>query len=277
MTGIKSLLVLIVLILGKQNLAQSESILFPDKILLSPFKAYSLEPKLGFNSMLGKNEIRLDIGNSRDFYHLLKGDIEYSFGADLFTFTRLSGERDFHFPVGAVDYLFGLNSVVKKNYKDYTIGLRARLSHISAHFVDGHYDGTLGDWKNGRNPIVYSREFIELLPFYETRIVRLYGGITYLFHVVPRNIGKFMYHAGGEFSPGIFSSSTINPFVAYDVKLQNLGDMHLTHNVLLGVKVGGLYKPGVTIFLGYYNGPSIHGEYFDMIENYFSTGLNIDL
>ncbi|NUN09348.1 MAG: DUF1207 domain-containing protein [Ignavibacteriaceae bacterium] len=266
-----------ILLLGNNHQAQEKSKFFPDQLLISPFKANFLEPKLGFSSMIGENEIRLDIGNSRDLYHYSDGEISYSAGADLFTFTRLSGEKEFHFPVEAVDYLFGINGGFKKAFSGYSIGVRGRLSHISAHFVDGHFDGTLGTWKNNRNPIVYSREFIEIIPFYETSNMRFYGGLTFLFHVVPNNIGRMIYQAGCEYTPELFEGSIIKPFLAYDFRLQQIGVSTSTNSAMLGIKFGGFNSSGVTIYLSYFSGMSVHGEYYDVREEYISSGLNIDI
>ena len=78
----------------------------------------------------------------------------------MFTYTLLRGETDFHFPVDAVDYLFGVNFGYKNNFeKNKEFGARLRISHISAHFVDGHFDGSTGNWRDGQIPRVFSREF----------------------------------------------------------------------------------------------------------------------
>jgi len=227
--------------------------------------------------MLCKNEIRLDIGGSRDLYHFRSGDYSYSFGAELFTYTKLRGERDFHFPVDAVDYFFGVNfGVVRKGEKS-DLGMRARISHISAHFVDGHYDGPNGIWRDSRNPQVYSREFIELLPFIATSETRIYLGGTYLFHVVPRDLGKIILQGGAEQNLSMLSFYGITPYAAIDLKLQKIGDYAVTKNAIIGFKMGDFFAPGLRIYAGYFDGMSIHGEYYNRPEKYFSWGFNIDI
>jgi hypothetical protein len=181
--------------------AQNKVELFPDDLTIQPFIANTLEPKLGFVFQMGKNELRLDIGNSIDILRYEKcNDETFSFGADLFTYTLLRGEKNFHFPVDAVDYLFGINAAYKKvidNENEY--GARLRISHISAHFVDGHYDGVNNQWRDGHNPRVYSREFIELMPYYKINSFRAYAGFTYLFHVTPSSIQKDNYQVGFDY------------------------------------------------------------------------------
>jgi hypothetical protein len=80
-----------------------------------------------------KSQLRLDIGTSRDIYRRHCEDKIISFGADFFTYTRLRGEKEFHFPVETIDYLFGINAGFKKSKPDSEYGFRFRLSHISAH------------------------------------------------------------------------------------------------------------------------------------------------
>ncbi len=257
--------------------SQDEVKYFPDDISIAPFKANILEPRLGFSPMLGKNEIRLDVGNSRDLYRNRSGNYLFSAGAELFTFTKLRGEKDFHFPVDAVDYLFGMNFGFIYTLDGTKYGVRSRLSHISAHFVDGHYDGPSASWRDGRNPRVYSREFVEFLPFIEKPDKRVYLGFTYLFHVVPRDLGKLIVQGGLEHDFTFLSFYGIQPYAAVDLKLQKIGKYSLTKNGVLGVKLGQYYGPGVSIYLGYFNGMSLHGEYYDYRESYFSWGFNIDL
>ena len=58
----------------------------------------------------------------------------------------LEKEDNFRFPVDAVDYMFGLNFWFKTAVHGYSFK-RIRLSHISAHFVDGHFDAVNSNGK----------------------------------------------------------------------------------------------------------------------------------
>ena len=102
------------LITASKIYSQNTIELFPDKLNIHPFTANILEPKVGFIFKSNINELRLDIGNSTDLIHYrYNGNSVISFGADMFTFTLLRSEEDFHFPVDAVDYLFGVNAGYK--------------------------------------------------------------------------------------------------------------------------------------------------------------------
>ena len=251
--------------------------LFPSDLNIKPFVANMLEPRMGSMFMSGKNNLRLDIGNSKDFFHYTSGEKTYSFGGDFFTYTKLRGEKNFRFPVDAVDYLFGVNGGIKIINANFEYGMRVRMSHISAHFVDGHFDNNLNEWLNGRTPRVYSREFVELTPFYLENDFRLYFGYEYLFHVVPNTIGKNIFLLGGEKFFNVSFSDYLFPFIAYDLRLTKIGKYSGTNSLSAGVKIGNKNSGGISFMVDYFSGNNIHGEYFDYKEKYFAFGLNIDL
>ncbi len=168
----------------------------PYGLLFKPLVADTYEPRDGMLAEAGKNRLRLDIGNSIDLLqYRFAGDSSFlSMGTDFFTYTLLRGEQNFHFPVDASDYFFGINFNYKKSLSAGILSSRLRISHISSHFVDGHYDNTVGAWKDSRPPIVYSREFLDgvlaLEPSSMNNDVRIYAGATYLFHVDPKNLSS---------------------------------------------------------------------------------------
>lgn len=276
---IKDIIILSLFILiSSAAFAQSNIEYFPDVLNIQPFTANMIEPRIGCSSLLGKEKLRLDIGTSLDVIHIKKSENEMlSFGADFFTFTRLMSEKDFHFPVDAVDYLFGFNAGYKIKCDNKEYGIRARLSHISAHMVDGHYDHLVNGWKDGVNPMVYSREFIELFPYYRVNGLRVYAGLTYLFHTSPKNIGKGLYQLGFDYFADGLISKNISPYVAYDFKLSS-NDKYIGNNTLMaGIKFGKAFAKGFSVYYGYYSGRSVHGEYFYFNENYSTIGFNLDL
>ncbi|MEW6506290.1 MAG: DUF1207 domain-containing protein [Bacteroidota bacterium] len=252
--------------------------LFPGNLNVQPFIANTLEPKLGFLFQLSKNELRLDIGNSLDVFHYrLNDDEAISFGADLFTYTLLRGEKDFHFPVDAVDYLFGINGSYKKVVEKIEYGARLRISHISAHFVDGHFDASKGQWRYGLNPKVYSREFFELMPFVRFNSFRIYAGLTYLFNVTPENLGRDNYQLGFDYIVKEFASEMLSPFLAYDFMLVHINKYSANHSLAAGIKYGKPEGRGISIYFNFYSGKSIHGQYFDFNNTYSAIGINLDL
>ncbi|GJQ62182.1 MAG: hypothetical protein SCALA702_12350 [Melioribacteraceae bacterium] len=273
----KKIIYVLVLLTGFVH-AQSKWDIFPSDLNVQPFTANFLEPKLGFVFTMNENSLRLDIGNSLDAIHYNScNDVTWSFGFDLFTYTLLRGETDFHFPVDAVDYLFGVNVGYLNNAHKYPFGVRLRLSHISAHFVDGHYDGPNQMWRGGLNPRVYSREFIEVLPFVKFGDLRVYGGLTYIFHVDPSELGADIWQAGFDYFKPDYIADYITPFAGYDFKYENLTEYKANHSVMAGVKFGNPHGRGISIYFQYYSGRNIHGEYFDFEEEFSAFGMNIDL
>jgi hypothetical protein len=250
---------------------------FPDNLNIQPFTANFLEAKAGFHFSLNRSDIRLDIGTSRDIYRHESSNRIFSFGGDLFTYTRLRGTQEFHFPVEAIDYLFGINAGYRVLHNSSTeYGLRFRFSHISAHFVDGHFDYDTRYWRNGLTPRVYSREFLEFIPFIRYEGLRLYTGYSYLVNVTPDYLGKNIFQAGFDYFL-INDLMPFTPFTAYDIKLQKIDVYEANHILTAGVKFGKYKSKGFSILFSYLSGKSVHGEYFDFREKYTTIGFNLDL
>ena len=245
-----------------------------------PLKANVYEPRVGILSQLGKNLLRLDIGNSIDLiqYRSTTNSAIYTIGSDFFTYTLLRGERGFHFPVDASDYFFGINVSYRKPIDPGILSSRVRVSHISSHFVDGHYDNTTVSWKNGRAPIVYSREFLDVVGAWEAPVseylTKLYLGATYIFHVDPANLFRFSAYSGFELHRP--TSLGLNPFLAYQVTLMKIDELSLRHSLQIGIKLGGVAGRGPNLYVSYFSGYSIHGEYFNVKDNYFAMGLLVE-
>jgi|GEM_PF-309778 len=259
--------------------AQSQSKLdwFPSGLNIMPFTANILEARDGVSYLTGADKLRLDIGTSTDIYRLSKDNSVLTFGADLFTYTRLRSENNFRFPVETIDYFFGLNSGYKIIDGDHQYGFRFRFSHISAHLVDGRFDKSSGGWQYNYQPFVYSREFFELLPFYQFDTFRIYGGMTYLIHVIPDGIGKEIYQAGFDYYFTFFPLKSIVPFAADDFKLSQIGKYSGDNIIMAGIKLGKYNGKGFKIFYSYTSGKSIHGEFYNLFESYSSIGFNFDL
>ncbi len=267
----------IILIFSSVLSAQKNIEYFPSGLTIHPFAANSLEPKLGSIFKINSNELLLNIGNSMDLARIQINNQTFSVGADLFTWTLLRKENNFHFPVDAVDYLFGLNFGYKRVMHNFSVGARVRLSHISAHLVDGHYNGTLNEWRDGHYPRVYSREFIEALAYVKYKRLRIYGGMTYLYHVDPVEIKKDNYQFGFDYFFNKYFGDGIIPFVGYDLKLVHLSKYTGNNSFTAGVKIGKREGKGLSLAFNYYSGYSIHGEYYDTVEKYSSLSINLDL
>ncbi|MEE9450475.1 MAG: DUF1207 domain-containing protein [Ignavibacteriaceae bacterium] len=250
---------------------------FPDELNIQPFTANYLEPKAGFEYLVDINKVQINIGTSRDIYHYYDDKTTISFGADLFTYTRARVQSNFKFPVETIDYMFGVNAGYKKNDGKKEIGLRFRFSHISAHLVDGLYDAENESWLNGREPFVYSKEFLELFPYIKKDGYRIYLGVTYIIHVIPDLIKKGIFQAGFDYYILPLRNSSFIPFIAYDFKLSGIKKYYGNNIVTAGIKFGEPLSRGLSILISYLSGKSVHGEFYDISENYWTIGLNLDL
>ncbi len=275
----KRLSFVLMMLLSISLFGQDKLTLFPDDLTVQPFTANQLEPKLGFLFQTEKAELRLDVGNSIDVLRYKLNEKEtVSFGADMFTYSMLERESDFHFPVVAIDYLFGVNFGYKREVSNTTeMGARFRISHISAHFVDGHFSKHENKWKDNIEPQVYSREFFELMPYYKYKNLRAYAGITYIYHVDPGHLGTDSYQVGFDYFHPICGKEVLSLFTGYDLKVTNMTDYEYNHSFTLGVKLGKYFGKGVSVYYNYFSGKSIHGEYYFVDKEYSAIGINFDL
>lgn len=271
---IVSLLLFIVKI---NSYAQTVTEWFPADLNIQPFTANFLEPKTGFQYLFDLEKVRIDIGTSHDIVHWQNEAESFSFGADFFTYTRARSEANFKFPVETVDYLFGANGGYTSKSEKSEWGARLRFSHISAHLVDGYYNAESESWLNEREPFVYSREFFELIAYYKVFDLRVYGGVTYNIHIVPDEIKKEIFQLGFDYYPELLSTPVFTPFVAYDFKLTGISEYSGNNIICAGIKFGKPESRGFSILASYFSGKSIHGEFYDINENYATIGINLDI
>jgi len=268
----------ILILLSIKTHSQNIKEWFPDNSNIQPFTANLLEARNGSMFAPAEDKLRLDIGVSKDIFHLKSEEQTISFGADLFTFTRLRSEGKFKFPVETIDYFFGINAGYKKGNGKKEFGARLRVSHISAHLVDGKYKKESDGWIDGRNPIVFSKEFVELFPYYKISGIRIYLGLTYIFHILPKVINTGIYQTGFDYY--FFSSDLkwFTPFLGFDFKLTGIDGVYSGNTISkVGLKFGSHQSKGFSLILSYISGKSIHGELYDINEKYFNFGFNLEL
>lgn len=229
-----------------------------------------------------EQRLRLDIGRTTDFLawqSAADSSTIVTMGADFFTWTSLRQADDFHFPVDAVDYLFGIVFNAKHRVDEAsTIAARLRISHISAHLVDGSYDKKAMAWRNGQLPRVYSREFFDLIGAWEwEKTTRIYAGGQYVYHIDPSILGRYSIEAGAEARIPIPSAAWLHPYAAYDFRLDHNGVWTSNHSVQAGVKLGEWQGRGINIFASWFSGTSEHGEYYDARWTSWGYGFTVDL
>ncbi len=249
------------------------------RLLFEPVRASVFEPRVGAIIHAEDTRLRLDIGNAIDIFRFTPASapsLRWALGAEFFTWTALRRTADFHFPVDAVDYLFGIYaSAVHDVDERLALEGRFRLSHISAHLVDGSYEKSTSSWRNGQLPRVYSREFFELLV--AARIddqLRPYLGAQYIYHIDPANLGKFALQLGVEYMPHL--ATHVHPYIAYDMRLVTVGATSAVHAAQVGARLGQRHGAGLNVFLAWYSGLGEHGEYHDQRFSWWGPGFTVE-
>ncbi len=264
-------------LLSSNSFTQKTDEWFPTKLNIQPFTANFLEPKAGFQYLFDIKKVQINIGVTRDIYHHYNKNVTISFGADFFTYTRTRAQSNFKFPVETIDYMFGINAGYKIDDGKKEIGVRFRFSHISAHLVDGLYDAENEKWLNGREPFVYSKEFIELFPYIRKDGFRAYLGLTYIIHVIPGKIKNGIIQAGFDYYIFPLRNSFFIPFIAYDFKISGIEKYSGNNIITAGIKFGEPFAGGFSLLISYLSGKSAHGEFYDVSGNYWTMGINLDL
>lgn len=282
----RTVFMLITLLLIAARNAPAEPLLNPTfKTIFTPLLADPTEPRIAVMPWTSDNYLQLDIGTSADLYQ--SGSGEFAVGVDFGTFSLLEREDNFKFPVDTIDYLFGVNASWKKPLKSHSLpfdefSARVRLSHISAHFEDGHTDAD-GQWVQEADgpgiPFTYSREFLNLVFALSSPGHRVYAGYQYIYHTIPDGINPHSFQAGVELStPG-------DTFIAADFKLLPIWQQSLeetrgyrgTWSLQAGMRLGAIGLDRVRVACNYFSGMSRHGMYFYRPESYTTVGLLVDL
>jgi len=257
------------------------------RTMFRPLLADPLEPRIAVMPWLNEDYLQLDIGTSADLYQSENGD--FAFGIDFGTYSLLQRSDNFKFPVDAIDYLFGVSFTWKKQLDAPDIpfdelSARLRVSHISAHFEDGHYDEEADEWLNEEDcpygiPFTYSREFINLVVALSSENNRAYLGYQYLYHTIPDDIGRHAFQAGVEIAtPGdTYLAADFKLLPEWDDELEKTDGFRGTWNLQAGWRLRALGMENVRLAYNYFTGMSRHGMYFYDDESYSTLGVIVDL
>ncbi len=134
---------------AKPDSTSTTWIVKPEKVSFVPFQASLTEPRLGLSKAITTSTMKVDLGNSIDLARLYirKDNADeqlYAAGIDFFTFVRVTGWEGLRLQVDAADGYFGghLTRTIPTSHNE--LQLRIRFLHLSAHFIDGHFDETFG-------------------------------------------------------------------------------------------------------------------------------------
>ncbi len=239
----------------------------PHGLLFRPLAANPFEARVAVLYQAKADKLRLDIGTTIDLAAIKSDSAETRFGVDFFTMTRLRSAGRFKFPVETSDYFFGVNSSHRRQFEDWTLLGRLRLSHISSHLVDG-YEGS-------RKAFTYSREFIDLIAAAENADWRIYVGGTWLFSTIPDDFGALTPQCGFDLLMPISSNLFLRG--GYNLSApQTESELDLVHSADLGLKLGTRNGAGIVLTFRMYDGPSVHGMFFDLKDSYGAISLEAE-
>ena len=257
----------------------------PGRTLFSPLAANYLEPRVGLRKEISTSRLKLDIGSTFDL-------LEWSFsanrteairlGIDFFTYALTTNAEGLRLQVDAVDGIFGGHVTYQNIEPQGTLSLRLRLLHLSAHFVDGHFNKT-GGFLDGRAPIPYTKDFGELVGAYswnmESVTVMLYSGVSYATLVRPVEIKRIGSIHGLEVHKALGTAlgSPFNIFLAENLTLAGIPEFTGTNNLEFGVKFGEWNDRGIKVFLSFYSGLEIFSQYYNVRRNQWGVGFAFDV
>lgn len=256
----------------------SETVLFPGNNLFPSNFSDPLEAKIGTRFYLDDKSLELNIGASKD---ILQHRYNYrnfaSAGLEFYTLTLLKRESEFRFPVIAVDYLFGGYFVFYHRERTLDWVNRLRVSHISAHLVDGNFDKIKNEWLEHRTPFTYSREFIQWTSLFIYRELKLYFDAIYLFHSIPQWKFNTITGLGSEITIFNFPEIRTNIFSGFDLKFQKIisNKFEVNKNFSVGFIIGNRNLNHLRIAYQFYDGYHLHGQFFN--KSLKQSFINISL
>ncbi len=258
----------------------------PGGILVPPFTANYQEPRVGVRKDIATSHLKLDIGSTLDL-------VEYTIssekskrlrmGIDFFTYALSTSAEGHRLQIDAVDGFFGGHVSYRAASDDAAFSLRLRVMHLSAHFIDGHFDNSTGTWKNGMAPIPFTKDFGELIAAYECRwtslTLMMYSGFSYATLIRPENIRRFSTIHGIEAhaTSGTAFAKPFNVFVADNLSFVGIPSYIGTNNLEFGVKFGEWSGSGVRLYASYYSGLTVYSQYYNIREENWGVGLTFDV
>ena len=244
---------------------------FPDDLLFTPLVSNHEEARVGLQQELGSSLLTVGVGNTSDLIQYAAGSDTIRWGGDFYVYALSNSFKDIRLKIDAADGFFGMH-ITWKGETHWSF--RFRALHLSAHFVDGHYDPDAKVWKDGREPIPFSRNYGEVVAAHESQAAgifsRLYAGLSYAVYNNPHDIRRWAGLAGAELAG-------VGPlYVACNLSLLGVPTYNLNVTVEGGVKLGAWKGRGVRLYLVYYDGLDVYGEYYKERKEFVGAGFSID-
>jgi hypothetical protein len=260
----------------------------PGTPALPPLIANPQEPRTGVRKEIGTSRLKLDIGSSLDLLgYSFDGQRkkQLRFGVDFFTYALTTSAEEYRLQVDAVDGFFGGHIVYRADADQSAFGLRLRIMHLSAHFVDGHIDPETGTWRDNRAPLPFTRDFGELLGFYWFSVgpvsVMPYAGFSYATLRRPTEINRWGGLAGVETNSGESLGRVFGkPFELYladNISVAGIPEWVGTNIFEVGMKFGRWEGSGLRLYVNYASGLELFSQYYDIRNSKWGVGFAFDV
>lgn len=221
---------------------------------------------MGLMKYFDRNSLKVDIGNSLDLIAISLNRYNIVLSADFFAYALVDNYGFLILRVEAIDGFFGGNISMRRD----KFAIRFRVLHRSAHLVD--------EDELNRRSFPFTREFFDLVLAFADENYRLYGGASYVFRTKPSDVEKFQVQFGSEFAREIlnnlgFVQSPLTFIFATDVKFY---DKIYGFNLTSGFKLGRWNSRGIFVYLVYYDGFDIFGQYFNLKRKFGGFGCSFE-
>jgi Protein of unknown function (DUF1207) len=258
----------------------------PGGLTFMPLKANNQEARLGILYYTSTTNLKVDIGNAVDLLSFGSNDSKTHFAAGIefmaYAFSLSNAGK--RLQISAVDGFFGGNITYSKQLDKNKLLARFRIIHHSAHLVDGSYDAENDTWIDGKEPIPYTKDFGEITLahqiYFETALLKYYGGLSYATLVRPDELKKYNFHAGFEFAVanifGNLFNNDINLFIADHFYLDGTAKYSGNNQLMIGMKFGSWNNKGIVLYSSYYSGIDMFGSYYDRKISKFGVGFLVD-
>jgi hypothetical protein len=260
----------------------------PGELATPPLTASYQEPRVGLRKEFATSRLKVDIGASVDVLEYepnCDSTERIRAGIDFFTYALSTNSEGLRLQIDAVDGYFGGHITYRNELTALSrLTLRLRLLHISAHFLDGHFDKSAQTWKDNRQPIPFTRDFGELVGMYADMIapvhVQVYAGFSYATLIRPTTIKRVEMLGGIElYTPDIVAQvfdKPCNLYLAQHFFLRGIPNYVGTGNTEFGIKLGEWARTGLRIYLSYYNGLDVFSQYYDVRRESWGIGFAFD-
>jgi hypothetical protein len=244
--------------------------------------------RTGIAKQIGSSRLKLDIGGAFDLLEFRPGEDSLStlrLGAEFFTYALTTSTDGFRLQVDAVDGFFGGHATLRLPDAGGEFVFRFRILHLSSHAVDGHLSPATGEWRDGRAPVPYARDFGELTAVRMWRFpsghLQVYAGGGYGTLIRPATLERWSFHAGGEIADGTLLNSFLDRpailYAAFHWGLHGIPAWVGDIDVEAGIRIGAWNGGGVRVYGAYRSGSELFAQYYDLRIRAFSLGVSFDL